>query len=139
MAENKKTVTLRTVAAEAGLSRTAASEILGNPGTTRFPEATRQRVFEAARRLRYRPNYAARTLRSGRSRLIGLVTPWNVPELIDTVELAIREKNYRTMLQFTVRRDETAEAEALHAAIDRGVDGIIWLPANPAHPNQEVM
>ena len=134
-----KKVTLETVAKVAGVSRGAVSQILGSPEHPRFPEATRKRVREAARRLQYRPNHAARTLRSGKSRLIGLVTPWNVPELIDTIELATNKRDYRTMLQFTVRRDQRAEEKALHAAIDRGVDGIIWLPADPGKADSNVL
>ncbi|MFP4149300.1 MAG: hypothetical protein ACLFV0_07405, partial [Nitriliruptoraceae bacterium] len=70
--------------------------------------------------------------------MIGLVMPWNIPELLDTVELTTSEKNYRTMLHSTVGRDEEAEAKALHAVIDRGVDGIIWLPVNPTKAYTEV-
>ena len=139
MTSKKKTVTLQTVAEATDVSRSAVSQILRNPKHPRFPEATRKRVLETVRRLRYRPNHAAQTLLSGRSRLIGMVTPWNVPELIETVEYATSGKGYRTMLQFTLGRDAKEEVEALHAAIDRGVDGIIWLPAYPANSNPDIL
>lgn len=47
------------------LSRTAT-------GHVRVSEATRARVLEAAREMRYRPNRAARTLRSGPTNVIGI-------------------------------------------------------------------
>jgi cytochrome c-type biogenesis protein CcmE len=48
----------------------------------RVSDATRQRIFDAARELRYRPNSAGRALKSARTRVIGLV----VPDLIRRVE-----------------------------------------------------
>src|SRR4051812_37283881 len=62
---------IRDVAAAAGVSITTVSDALNGKG--RLPEATRQHVRETADRLGYRPSAAARTLRTGRSGLIGLM------------------------------------------------------------------
>lgn len=62
--------TLRDIAAVVGLSVAAVSRALnGHPDVS---AATRRRVLEAARQLNYRPNAAAKTLVTHRSRLIGL-------------------------------------------------------------------
>ena len=61
---------IRDVAAAAGVSITTVSDALNGKG--RLPEATRRHVREVADRLGYRPSAAARTLRTGRSGLIGL-------------------------------------------------------------------
>jgi LacI family transcriptional regulator len=59
-----------------GLSRTTISMILNDvPEAIRFPEETRQRVVESARRLGYRPNYFARSLGRKRTHLIGVIAP----------------------------------------------------------------
>lgn len=74
------------VARESGVSRTTVSYVLnGKPGVA-IPEATRQRVRDAAARLGYTPSAAARTLRSGRSDLVLCVLPnWTIGPVIDTL------------------------------------------------------
>ena len=63
--------TLADVAARAGVSTAAVSiEIRGVAGAS---PATRERVLAAAEELGYRPDARARLLRSGRSRLLGVV------------------------------------------------------------------
>lgn len=61
---------IRDVAAEAGVSITTVSDALNGKG--RLPDTTRSHVRSVADRLGYRPSAAARTLRTGRSGLIGL-------------------------------------------------------------------
>lgn len=61
---------IRDVAAAAGVSITTVSDALNGKG--RLPDATRSHVREVAERLGYRPSAAARTLRTGKSGLIGL-------------------------------------------------------------------
>lgn len=61
---------IRDVAAAAGVSITTVSDALNGKG--RLPDATRRHVRNVADRLGYRPSAAARTLRTGKSGLIGL-------------------------------------------------------------------
>lgn len=61
---------IRDVAAAAGVSITTVSDALNGKG--RLPDVTRRHVREVAERLGYRPSAAARTLRTGRSGLLGL-------------------------------------------------------------------
>jgi len=67
-------VTLSEIAKTLGLSIPAVSHVL-NPGksSTVVSESTRQRVLEAAQRMSYRPNAAARSLKSRSFRSIGLL------------------------------------------------------------------
>jgi DNA-binding LacI/PurR family transcriptional regulator len=70
-----KRVTAADVARSLGLSRATVGFVLNNtPGQT-ISDATRRRVLEEAERLGYRPHTAARTLASGRSRIVLLVLP----------------------------------------------------------------
>ena len=63
--------TLADVAAEAGVSKALVSIVMREaPGAS---AATRRRVLDVAERLGYRPDSRARLLRSGRSRLLGVV------------------------------------------------------------------
>jgi LacI family transcriptional regulator len=67
-------VTLKRVAAHAGVSVPTASTVLnGAGGNTVVSEDTRARIVAAARDLDYRPNHHARSLKSGRSGAIGLL------------------------------------------------------------------
>ncbi|MFZ0492603.1 MAG: LacI family DNA-binding transcriptional regulator [Acidimicrobiia bacterium] len=62
--------TLEELADLAGVSRSTVSRVFTG-GSVR--DETRDRVLEVARRTRYRPNRAARTLASGRSGVVGIV------------------------------------------------------------------
>ncbi len=69
-------VNLRTLAEHLELSQTTVSLVLNNsPSARSIPQETRDRVKEAARRLNYRPNYFARSLRQSRSMSVGVLAP----------------------------------------------------------------
>ena len=67
-------VTAKDIARELQLSQPTVSRILSGDQKHRVSDATRQRVIEAARRLGYQPNAVARSLRRGRTDIIGLYT-----------------------------------------------------------------
>jgi DNA-binding LacI/PurR family transcriptional regulator len=67
--------TSRDVAREAGVSQASVSLVLGGKWQGRISAPTAERVREAARSLGYRPNLAARNLRTGRTRTVLLVVP----------------------------------------------------------------
>src|ERR1700734_3885000 len=64
---------MQDVAKLAGVGLMTVSRALNKSGPV--SEETRQRVHEAIPTLNYRPNEAARSLRDGRSRSIGLIVP----------------------------------------------------------------
>lgn len=69
-------VNLRSLAEHLGLSQTTVSLVLNDsPSAKSIPQETRERVREAARRLNYRPNYFARSLRQSRSMSVGVLAP----------------------------------------------------------------
>ena len=68
----EKRVTLRDVAAAAGVSRATAGFVLSDAPGIAISEATRRRVRETARDLGYVPHSIARALREGSSRIIVL-------------------------------------------------------------------
>ncbi|HVJ07706.1 MAG TPA: LacI family DNA-binding transcriptional regulator [Acidisarcina sp.] len=77
-AAEKKTghVNLRTLAAYLDLSQTTVSLVLNDsPAAKSIPQETQQRVMDAARELKYRPNYFARSLRKSRSMSVGVIAP----------------------------------------------------------------
>jgi DNA-binding LacI/PurR family transcriptional regulator len=69
-------VNLRMLAEHLELSQTTVSLVLNDsPSAKSIPPETRARVVEAARRLNYRPNYFARSLRQSRSMSVGVLSP----------------------------------------------------------------
>ncbi|WP_306319234.1 MULTISPECIES: LacI family DNA-binding transcriptional regulator [unclassified Streptomyces] len=67
--------TSRDVARAAGVSQAAVSLVMGDKWHGRVSESTAERVRAAAQRIGYRPNLAARNLRTGRTRTALLVVP----------------------------------------------------------------
>src|SRR5437016_12557117 len=67
-------VTIRDVATESGFSSTTVSIVLNNAPLARYiPAATKKRIERAAKKLGYRPNLFARSLRSKRSHTVGVM------------------------------------------------------------------
>lgn len=98
-------------------------------GHASVTEVTRDRVQQAMEELRYQPNTAARTLASGRSGTIGVVsveTPQHGPaSTLFGIEAAARERGL--FVTFAVVRDR--RTESLREAMDHlraiDVDGIV--------------
>lgn len=67
-------VTIQQVAAAAGVSPSTVSNLL-NGRTNRMVPATKERIERAIAELGYRPNRAARQLRTGRTQTVGLIVP----------------------------------------------------------------
>ena len=67
-------VTAKDVARELGLSQSTVSRILNGDAQYRVAADTRGRVVDTARRLGYQPNAVARSLRRGRTNIIGVYT-----------------------------------------------------------------
>ena len=66
--ERPKAVTLKSVAAEVGLSPGTISLVLNHaPQSHAIPQHTQDRIFAAARELNYQPNPFARALRTSRT------------------------------------------------------------------------
>lgn len=107
-----KKPTLEEVAKLAGVSRATVSRVVNNFGNVK-PEY-RERVQKVIAETGYRPNFAARSLVSQRSNIVGLVIPSLVqtvfldpyfPALIESISQACNDKDY-TMSLFLFRSRE---------------------------------
>ncbi len=124
--------TMKEVAALAGVSiQTVSFVVNNNPIIT--PE-TRQRVLEAIRQLGYTPDASARSLRSGRSRVLGLLIPdvhnphfWAI---LDGAEQEARTHGYSLILATTSMQRER-ERQAFDALASQHLDGLILLVTYP--------
>lgn len=126
----QKRVTLSDVAKLAGLSTAAASMILTGRPDTRLSAEAHAKVHAAARELGYRPNLAARALRTDKTRTIAIIsdhvaTTRFASGLIRGA-LAAAEKAKHVVLLLETGGDPAREAQAIEAVLDRQVDGIIF-------------
>ncbi|MFD0817766.1 LacI family DNA-binding transcriptional regulator, partial [Micromonospora zhanjiangensis] len=122
--------TLADVARRAGLSKTAASMVLNGREGTRLSAEAHQRVFAAAEELGYRPNVAARSLRTRKTATIAFVsdivaTTRFAGDLIRGALDAARERDHVLLIAET-QGDPAFERHAIDAMLDRQVDGVIY-------------
>lgn len=119
-------VTSIDVAALAGVSRSAVSRVF-TPGASVSP-ATASKVRAAARALGYRPNVLARSLITGRSRIIGLVVAYLenqfYPEAIERLSKSLQEQGYHVLV-FMASNDGAATQTVIDELLDYQVDGIV--------------
>ncbi len=105
--------TLSEVAALAGVSISAVSRVLSNAPSARVRPETRQRIHDAAAQLDYRPNFAARALKSSRTNVVALVVPdlTNAifTELMHGVEEEALRRGYMVLLARTEGMPEGEE------------------------------
>jgi LacI family transcriptional regulator len=121
-------VTIHDVARQAGVSvKTVSRAINDHPDVS---AATRGTVLEAVRALGFRPNAAARGLRSGRSGMIGLLVAEilnpHYAEFARHIQMAAREAGYVLVISNTDYDSELALAE-VRTFIANRVDGLIFL------------
>lgn len=124
----RRRTTLKDVADEVGVHVSTVSRAL-NPATRHFirPEVA-DRVLEASARLNYRPNAAAYSLRTNRTRIVGIVIPDIAnpvfPPIIRGIEEVLSQQGYMAILVNSEPRSPQ-HAPVVSALAARGVDGLI--------------
>jgi DNA-binding LacI/PurR family transcriptional regulator len=109
MAREGKRVTSADVAREAGVARSTVSYVLNNTPHQKIPDATRQRVLDAAAKLGYAPSAAARALRSGRSEVVLCLLPdWPLGHAIGTLVQRMTAAFAQHKLTFVVHTNTRA-------------------------------
>ena len=102
MSSNRKhkTVSIKDVAKLARVSPAAVSYALNNTGGV--SQETVERVLEAAKKLNYRPNSIARSLKTNRTHSIGVIvediTVFNTPAVIDGINESAERHGYSIIL-----------------------------------------
>jgi len=88
----RKNASQQDVAERSRVSRSTAAAVLRNDPKFSFSEATRQRVWKAARELNYQPHSSARALRGGRTHTFALAI-----QQFEHIGGAIQSQNLRGM------------------------------------------
>ena len=128
-----RAATLADVGRAAGTSAMAASAVLNGARTSsRIADETRLRILKAAKKLRYRPNAAARALVNRRMNTIGVaavigegdINSYALEIVTGILEEAARREQNTTM--FTLH-DWDKDTERLHGWCDGRIDGMILI------------
>lgn len=124
----------------AGVGLPTVSKVLNGRTDCWASAGTRGRIREAARALGYRPNLSARALRSGRSRVIGFVSPGFQAASGHSRPGGLTAAAERADYIVTVSshaNESAAEDRVIRGLLDRGVDGLAVYPVDPG-PHREL-
>lgn len=129
--KQKGIVTLKAVAQHLGLTPGTVSAVLNNSAAARsIPEHTRKRILTAARELKYRPNFLARSLRVQRTFSIGVITEEIGDEyggmIVSGIEAYLSERNF-FFLAVAHRHNPKLLETYSEMLIARGIEGLITI------------
>lgn len=123
-------VTIKDIARETGLSLATISKFLNNK---KILEQNRILIEDAIRRLDYKPNRTAQTLRSKRTMTVAIILPdignyfWG--PLIAIITQYLKRYDY-AVITCSYYHDYSTEELLIQDMISRHIDGIILLPYN---------
>jgi DNA-binding LacI/PurR family transcriptional regulator len=137
----RKVVSLKKLAEHLGLSPATVSLVINRSSVAdSIPQATKDRIFAAARKFKYRANFFARSLRTQRSFTIGVM----VPEVSDGYSASVMSGVEDHLLQegyfyFVASHRHRADLidEYPRMFLERSVDGLIAVDT-PWHFNLSV-
>jgi LacI family transcriptional regulator len=132
-----KNITIKDIAQEAGVSIALVSFVMNNrigadgKQKYRVSAATRERILEVARRLNYQPNSAARTLRQGRTHVLGVLLSdmGNIFYGIIAHHLEkVAHDNGYTILFGSTEEDPERFSRLVQSFLEKDVEGFIVVP-----------
>ncbi len=119
-------VSIKTVAARAGVSFQTASKVLNGKGSV--SEQTRQRILEAASTLGYVPNAVARGLVTRSTRTVGIVasdlTDYVLAQFVVGAEREARDQGHSVIIS-SVDGDGCDGERYIRTLIERRVEGVL--------------
>lgn len=124
---------IKDVAKEAGVSIATVSRVLNDVDVVN--EETKKKVMDAIKKLDYRPNIVARSLKTQKTRTIGIVIPdissQFYPEIVRGAEDVSNIYNYNVILCNT-DLDIEKEKEYIRVLKEKMVDGVIYMSTSLA-------
>ena len=127
MIEGDRAPVMADVARIAGVSHQTVSRVLNDHPNVRA--ATRDRVLAAIRELDYRPNAAARSLVTRRTRTLGVIsfntTLYGPASMLLGIEQAARQYDYFVTVAALAALDRRSMLEAVERLRDQAVEGVI--------------
>ncbi len=131
-------VTIAQIAKASGFSIATVSRVITNDG---YPvsDATRKRILEVVAELGYKPNLAARSLRTDQTNTIGIIvddllSPF-VPPIVRGIQDYLKQFDYLSLI-VNSDWDPNIERDAINTFVSRPVDGIIFVEYSHVANNQ---
>ena len=125
----RKPVSLKELAARLDLSPATVSLVInGSRVADSIPQETKERVFAAVKKYKYRPNFFARSLRAQRSFTIGVIVPevsdgYSASVMSGVEDLLLQEGYFYFVASHRHRPDLIDEYPRLF--LERSIDGLI--------------
>ncbi|RKY08779.1 MAG: LacI family transcriptional regulator [Planctomycetota bacterium] len=142
MQNSKKKTTMKDVASQAGVSVATVSAVL-NERNGRIPvsDKTRAAVLLAVKKLNYRLNEQARSLRTGKSHTIGIVAsditqPFS-GQMLRLIEQQVHERGYHFLLS-DIQNNKEREKFYLNLFSQKRVDGILFVGASSELDDEDI-
>lgn len=120
-------VTIKEVAEKAGVSITTVSHVVNE--TRYVSDELTEKVYEAMRDLRYRPNIVARSLRSGQTKTIGLILPDISNPFFAEFSRKIEDKGFTfgyNVILCNADEDDAKQQRYIDVLLSKQVDGLIF-------------
>lgn len=128
---NKKKTTIKDIANVLNISAAAVSKALHND--SRISDKTKKAVKQVAENLNYQPNHLASALRSGKSKLVGVIVPRTnshfFSSIIQKIEEVLNKKGYQIIITHS-NESYQKECANIDTLLFTQVDGIIASMAN---------
>ena len=128
-------VTCKQIAEMAGVSRQAAASVLNNAPKCLVSREKKEQILKFARELNYVHNNTVRTLRKGKSGMIGILTGGmhvvRTGTTLITMDTVLRKNGYLPVMIYT-RSEYEAIASGIKNLVQQNVDGIIVNGIPPA-------
>ncbi len=123
------------VAKKAGVSQTTVSFVLNGRHDRSIPDATRKRVLQAARELRYRSNRLSHGILRGKTGLVGVLMPYindsYFSDLLSGISSSIQTAGHQMLLTCAEAMDDSrAGSELVSRLLEYRVEGIIFVSRN---------
>jgi len=137
----KRPVSLKKLAEHLGLSPATVSLVINRSNVAdSIPQQTKDRIFAAARKFKYRPNFFARSLRTQRSFTIGVIVPevsdgYSASVMSGIEDYLLQEGYFYFVASHRHRPDLIDEYPRMF--LERSVDGLIAVDT-PWHFNLSV-
>lgn len=128
-----KRITIREVAARAGVSVSTVSRVLNGRDATHMRPETKERVLKAIAELEYAPLKAARILRQQRTKVIGLLIPdISNPffSLLARGAASVAVENNYSILICDSDHSVEKESQYLDILLTENVEGVVFVPVS---------
>ncbi|QBQ42461.1 LacI family transcriptional regulator [Sphingobacterium psychroaquaticum] len=129
----KKRVLISDIAKALGISVTTVSFILNDKAKEkRISDALTKRVLEYVEKVGYKPNQLAKSLRTGQTKILGLLVEDIANPFFSNVAKYIERQAYSAgyhIIYCSMNNDENKAKELIQLFMDRQVDGFIITPS----------